>query len=93
VTTAPATSPLILADMWWDSGWGIVWGLAMAAFWIAVIVVIVVMLRAVARRPNRVGGRSALELLEERYARGEVTRDEFLDRRAVLTDKGTEGQR
>jgi hypothetical protein len=27
-----------------------------------------------------------------RYARGEVTRDEFLDGRAVLTDKGTQGQ-
>ena len=92
MTAAPATSPVILADMWWDGGWGIVWGLAMAAFWIAVIAVIVVMLRAVARRPDGVGGRSALELLEERYARGEVTGDEFLDRRAVLTDKGTQGQ-
>ena len=92
MTTAPVTSPLILAEMWWDGGWGIVWGLAMAAFWIAVIVVIVVMLRAVARRPDGVSRGSALELLEERYARGEVTRDEFLDRRAVLTDKGTQGQ-
>ena len=93
MTTAPVTSPLILAEMWWDGGWGIVWGLAMAAFWIVVIAVIVLMLRAVARRPNGVGGRSALKLLEERYARGEVTREEFLDRRAVLADKGREGQR
>jgi putative membrane protein len=92
VTTAPATFPLILVDMSWDSGWGIVWGLAIGAFWIAVIAVIVVMLRAVTRRPEGVGGGSALELLEERYARGEVTRDEFLERRAVLTDKGTQGQ-
>jgi putative membrane protein len=91
VTTAPATFPLILADIW-DSGWGIVWGLAIAAFWIAVIAVIVVMLRAVPGRPDGVGGGSALELLEEGYARGEVTRDEFLERRAVLTDNGTQGQ-
>ena len=56
------------------------------------IAVIVVMLRAVTRRPDGVGGRSALELLEERYARGEVSRDEFRERRAVLTDKGTQGQ-
>ena len=89
---APAASPFILADTWWDSGWGLVWGLAMAAFWIAVIVLIVVLLRAVARRSEGAGGRSALELLEERCARGEVTRDEFLDRRAVLTDKGDAGQ-
>lgn len=27
---------------------------------------------------------SALSLLEERYARGEITRDEFLERREVL---------
>jgi len=91
VSAAPATFPFILADMW-DSGWGIVWGLAIAAFWIAVIAVIVVMLRAVTRRPDGLGGRSALELLEERYARGEVSRDEFRERRAVLTDKGTQGQ-
>ena len=76
----------------WHSGWGIVWGLAIAAFWIAVIAVIVVMLRAVTRRPDGLGGGSALELLEERYARGEVSRDEFRERRAVLTDKGTQGQ-
>lgn len=91
MTTAPATFPLILADMW-DSSWGIVWGLAIVAFWIAVIAVIVVMLRAVTGRPDGIGGGSALELLEERYARGEVTRDEFLERRAVLTDNGTQGQ-
>jgi len=91
VSAAPATFPFILADMW-DSGWGIVWGLAIAAFWIAVIAVIVVMLRGVTRRPDGVGGGSALEVLEERYARGEVSRDEFRERRAVLTDKGTQGQ-
>ncbi len=88
MTAAAAPSALVLAHM----SWGIVWGLGMAAFWIAVIAVIVVMLRGVTRRPDGVGGRSALEVLEERYARGEVTRDEFLDRRAVLRDTGTQRQ-
>jgi uncharacterized membrane protein len=54
-----------------------------------VIALIVVLLRALGRRPDVVGGRSALEILDERYVRGEITRDEFLDRRAVLTDTGT----
>jgi putative membrane protein len=92
VIAATAKSPLILAHMWWDSGWGIVWALLMAAFWIAVIAVIVVLLRSVARTPDGVGGQSALKALEERYARGEVTREEFLERRAVLTDARTPRQ-
>jgi uncharacterized membrane protein len=50
-------------------------GLGMAAFWIAVIAVIVVMSRAVAGRSDGVGVRSALEVLEERYARGEIMRN------------------
>jgi uncharacterized membrane protein len=57
-----------------------------------VIALIVVLLRALGRRPDVVGGRSALEILDERYVRGEITRDEFLDRRAVLTDTGTRRQ-
>ena len=91
MTAAAATSSLVLAHMW-DSGWGILWGLVMAAFWIAVIAVIVAVVRAVAKRPDGVSGRSALHVLEERYARGEITRDDFLDRRAVLTDTGAERQ-
>jgi putative membrane protein len=91
VTAAAATSPLVLADMW-DNGWGIVWGLMAVAFWIAVIALIVVLVRAAARRPEGVGGGSALRMLEERYARGEISRDEFLERRAVLTDTGTQRQ-
>ena len=81
---AAATSP-VLANMW-DGDWALVWVLMMAAFWIAVIAVIVVLLRVVATRPHDIAGQSALKVLEERYARGEVTRDEFLERRAVLTD-------
>jgi putative membrane protein len=92
VTDAAATALLVLAHMWLDRGWWIVWGLGMAAFWIAVIALIVVLLRAAAGRPDGVGGGSALEVLEERYARGEISRDEFLDRRAVLTDTGTRRQ-
>ncbi len=37
-------------------------------------------------KPNRStsSAEGALQLLEERYARGEITRDEFMERREVL---------
>jgi len=53
-------------------------------FWIALIVVGVLLLRR--ELPNmRVDRRSpALDLLEQRYARGEISRAEFFERRTVL---------
>jgi putative membrane protein len=71
----------VIADAWLD-GWGVLVWLASAAFWILVIAGIVVLLRSTT---GRGGSDSALRILEERYARGEVSREEFLDRRAVLT--------
>jgi putative membrane protein len=50
-------------------------------FWVAVIALIVYL---VSRRPKTAGKGSGLRLLEERYARGEITRDEFIERREVL---------
>jgi uncharacterized membrane protein len=35
---------------------------------------------------HRFGEPPALRMLEERYARGEITREEFLERRRVLLD-------
>ena len=69
----------------WGSGWGWVAGLAMLAFWILVILVAVVLLRRELPHAGT-GGRTspALRLLEERYARGEMDRDDFLHRKDVL---------
>jgi putative membrane protein len=58
-------------------------GLLMAAFWIAVIYVGVRLARGDAG-PSRHRS-TALEILEDRYARGEITRDEYLERKDVLT--------
>jgi len=54
------------------------------AFWVLVIVVIAHLVRS---RPPAPGAptSSALRVLEERYARGEIGREEFLERRTVLT--------
>ena len=69
---------------WW--GWGWIAGLASLLFWVGLIVVAVLLLRR--EVPNigthRWRAPPAVRLLEERYARGEITREEFLDRRAVL---------
>ena len=88
MTAIHVASPLVVAHMWWDGGWGIVWGLLVAAFWIAVIGAIVMAIRGGDARRDGSVSRSALTVLEERYARGEISREEFLERRAVLTGTG-----
>ena len=78
---------------WWGTGWGWVGGLVSAAFWIAIIVVAVILLRRelpYLHAGYRQGSSQALRLLEERYARGEIDRDEFLHRREVLL-QGSQG--
>jgi uncharacterized membrane protein len=60
-----------------------VWGFMGLAFPIVLIGLIVLIARGT-RTPVRDSGGPAVRLLEERYARGEITREEFLERRAVL---------
>lgn len=69
---------------WMELMWGV-----MSAAWAAIVIVILVALvRALARRGGSVTttARPGLRVLEERYARGEISRDEFLERKAVLTE-------
>lgn len=68
--------------MWGYGGWGFIW---MLAFWAGVILLVVWGVRQTggsATQPDR--GTRAMEVLEERYARGEIDRDEFQARRAEL---------
>jgi putative membrane protein len=60
-----------------------VWGFMGLAFWILLIGLIVLITRGMPTAARDSRG-SAVRLLEERYARGEITREEFLERRAVL---------
>ncbi|MBI4258946.1 MAG: SHOCT domain-containing protein [Actinobacteria bacterium] len=58
--------------------------------WISFWVILVWLLVALVRRPGggdapRAPSSEALGILEERYARGEISREEFLERRSVLT--------
>jgi putative membrane protein len=64
-------------------GVAIVWGFMGIAFWILLIALLVLIVRgtrATARDPES----PAVRLLEERYARGEISREEFLERRTAL---------
>jgi putative membrane protein len=72
-------------------GWGHMggWGLGMAIFgWVFMILILglLVWLVVSALRRSDGGGkpRGALDLLDERYARGEIEREEYLRRRADL---------
>lgn len=75
------------AHMWWSSGWGVVGGLLTAAFWVLIILLVIGLVRS--GKGGVPGSRSgALRILEERYARGDIDRDEFLEGRRVLLGGG-----
>lgn len=68
------------------SGWG--WGAAIFGWvlMIALFALIVWLVVAVTRgqQPAAPAGKRALDLLDEGYARGEIERDEYLQRKADL---------
>jgi putative membrane protein len=69
-------------------GWWIVF---VPLFWFAVIAGIVLLLHSRGGwGPPRVGShrQSALDVLDDRYARGEIDVDEYHERRSVLTGQG-----
>lgn len=65
--------------MYWNYGWGMGFGwIFMAIFWILVIVGIVYLVNLVAGRSGKEEKQdTALDILKKRYARGEVTKEEF----------------
>ena len=60
---------------------GAVW-IGQIAFWILVVIVVTKLVQGHNERSD--SSASALDLLEERYARGDISREEFLERRTVL---------
>jgi putative membrane protein len=66
---------------WWGgAGWHMVW------FWLPLVVIIVALILLATRYQGRdgSGGRSALDILKERYAKGEIDRDEFQTKKRDL---------
>jgi putative membrane protein len=79
-------TPMPVADIGWAGGLATAWGLMGAVVWILLIGLIVALVLGL-RGAGRASKGPAVRLLEERYARGEITRDEFLERRAVLGER------
>ncbi len=75
--------------MGWDYGMGWFWTIIMVAFWIAVIVGIIFVIRWLVISTGA-GGRpgtsedSPLEILKKRYARGEIDKKEFEEKKKDL---------
>lgn len=87
--------PLGDRDFWWHPGlgWGhmMFGGLMMIVFWGGVIVLIVLLVRLIG--VNGGGGRggtpmrpTALEILQERFAKGEIDKQEYEERRKLLQE-------
>lgn len=69
-------------------GHGMGWGSALA-LWLLVLMAIIAgvvwLVRTLSDRPSHNGsGNSAIRILEERFARGEIDRDEFEEKRRTL---------
>jgi putative membrane protein len=90
-----AAQPHADGPMGWNYGWS--WGhmifgmLMMILFWGGVIAAIVLLVRwlgtgsSATNAPAPIQGR-ALEILKERFARGEIDREEFEERKRLLSD-------
>ena len=73
-----------MGDYGW--GWGGMW-LGMALFWGLLAAAVVVFVRYTMRRDDASGRereKSALDILKERYARGEIGREEFQQKKQDL---------
>jgi putative membrane protein len=80
----------VIAMMWGD-GWGWLGGLMMLVFWGALVALVVFLVRGFGARSSHEAETSsrpsAEEILAERFARGEISQEEFEQRRSVL-DRG-----
>lgn len=71
----------------WGYGMGWVGVIFMVVFWVVLIVGIVFLIRWVAastRQGERARGDEALEILKRRYAKGEIGREEFEEKKKDL---------
>ena len=94
------TQTLPLADSWGmygdvGAGWWIVMMVMMVLFWGAIVAAVVWLVRGVSRGGSERGGErisreSPVEILERRFAEGEITAEDYRARREVLVGGAAE---
>jgi putative membrane protein len=92
--SGPASAQASGGDWIWGygpGGWGgmmVGGGLTMLIFWGGIILLVVLLVRwfggGAAHQPANPPRQTALEILQERYARGEIDRTEYEERRKTL---------
>lgn len=73
--------------MMYGYGYGHGWlfgGFLMTLFWILVIVMLAAAVKYLFSDRRKMPGKTALDLLDEAYARGEIAREEYLQKREDL---------
>ena len=78
--------------MMWGDGWGwwVFGSLMMVVFWRGLVVLVMFAIRGWGGRQDGSGdghGQDPRRILEERFARGEISAEEFEERRRVLEGK------
>jgi putative membrane protein len=68
----------------WGMGWGMGFGWILGLFFLAVIIWIVVKTVNQNNNTRNSGSKSAIDILKERYARGEIDKKEFDERKKDL---------
>ena len=64
-------------------GWGF-GGIGMILFWVLLVIAVVALFRTSRGKGCEHRTKTSLEILDERYAKGEIDREEYLKRRADL---------
>jgi putative membrane protein len=76
----------------WGAGWWIVMMLMMVVFWALVIVGVVWLVRSLTTGHHRGHGSDPLAVLDHRLASGEISIEEYRERRELLGKEGGSGE-